>query len=78
MLTVKVGLAEFERDPTRTRTGEGRARRGERCEASQKADSDVSSAARGDQAHQCGQGNAFGEIARSYNVSRWTISRLGP
>lgn len=75
MLTVLGGLAEFERDLIRTRTGEGRARakaRGiklgrppkltphQKREAVERRDS----------------GEALTEIARTYNVSHSTISRL--
>jgi DNA invertase Pin-like site-specific DNA recombinase len=78
MLTVLGGLAEFERDLIRARTGEGRARavaRGQRmgrppkltphqrCEAIKRRDSGDESVA---------------DIGRSYNVSAATISaRLG-
>jgi DNA invertase Pin-like site-specific DNA recombinase len=76
MLTVLGGLAEFERDLIRARTGEGRERavaRGQRmgrppkltphqrCEAIKRRDS-------GDE--------SLTEIGRSYNVSAATISRL--
>src|SRR5918997_572743 len=76
MLTVLGGLAEFERELIRARTGEGRARakaRGvrlgrkpkltphQRREAIQRRESGKESLA---------------EIGRSYNVSGWTISRL--
>jgi DNA invertase Pin-like site-specific DNA recombinase len=76
MLTVLGGLAEFERDLIRTRTGEGRARaiaRGvkmgrppkltshQRREAIRRRDRD---------------GQTLADIARSYNVSPATISRL--
>jgi DNA invertase Pin-like site-specific DNA recombinase len=79
MLTVLGGLAEFERDLIRTRTGEGRERakaRGvklgrrpkltvhERQEAIKRRDVD---------------GEPIRDIARSYNVHNSTISRLtGP
>jgi DNA invertase Pin-like site-specific DNA recombinase len=77
MLTVLGGLAEFERDLIRTRTGEGRARakaRGvklgrklkltphHRREALRRRDE---------------LGEPIVDIARSYNVSHSTISRLG-
>src|ERR1700689_3376469 len=77
MLTVLGGLAEFERDLIRTRTGEGRARAGangvkmgrkpkltdhQKRKAIKRRD-------RGDE--------SLSEIGRSYNVSGWTISRLG-
>jgi DNA invertase Pin-like site-specific DNA recombinase len=76
MLTVLGGLAEFERDLIRARTGEGRARakaRGvkmgrkpkltehQKQEAIRRRDRD---------------GEPVREIARSYNVSHSTISRL--
>ena len=76
MLTVLVGLAEFERDLIRARTGEGRARavaRGQRMgrppkltphqkrEAIRRRDT-------GDE--------TLADIGRSYNVSAATISRL--
>lgn len=76
MLTVLGGLAEFERDLIRARTGEGRARakaRGQslgrphkltlhqRCEAIRRRESGTESLA---------------EIGRTYNVSAATISRL--
>jgi len=77
MLTVLGGLAEFERDLIRARTGEGRARakaRGvklgppfkltphQRCEALARREA----------------GEPLMDIARSYNVSHSTISRLRP
>jgi DNA invertase Pin-like site-specific DNA recombinase len=78
MLTVLGGLAEFERDLIRTRTGEGRERakaRGvrmgrppkltphQRREATRRRD-------RGEE--------SLADIGRSYNVSGSTISRLTP
>jgi DNA invertase Pin-like site-specific DNA recombinase len=76
MLTVLGGLAEFERDLIRARTGEGRERarargvkmgrppkltRHQRREAIRRRDRD---------------GETLADIARSYNVSPATISRL--
>jgi len=76
MLTVLGGLAEFERELIRARTGEGRARAvangvrlgrkptltpHQRREAIKRVNAEK---------------ETRGEIARSYNVSRWTISRL--
>src|SRR5271163_3164643 len=76
MLTVLGGLAEFERDLIRTRASEGRARAvangvklgrkptltpHQRREAIKRVNAEK---------------ETLGEIARSYNVSRWTISRL--
>ncbi len=75
MLTVLGGLAEFERELIRARTSEGRARAvangvklgrkpiltpHQRREAIKRVNAEKES---------------LGEIARSYNVSRWTISR---
>jgi DNA invertase Pin-like site-specific DNA recombinase len=76
MLTVLGGLAEFERELIRARTGEGRARavaNGVRLgrkptltpHQQQEAIKRVNAGK-----------ETQGEIARSYNVSRWTISRL--
>ena len=77
MLTVLGGLAEFERELIRARTGEGRERakaRGVRmgrkpkltshqiCEAIKRRD----------------KGEPVREIARTFNVSHSTISRLTP
>jgi DNA invertase Pin-like site-specific DNA recombinase len=77
MLTVLGGLAEFERDLIRARTGEGRERakaRGvkmgrkpkltphQQAEAIKRRDVD---------------GEPIRDIARSYNVHNSTISRLG-
>jgi DNA invertase Pin-like site-specific DNA recombinase len=76
MLTVLGGLAEFERDLVRTRTGEGLARakangkhlgRPFKLTAHQKQEA-VKRRDQGDE--------TLAEIARSYNVSPATISRL--
>ena len=76
MLTMLAGLAELERELIRARTGEGRARAvangvklgrkptltpHQRREAIKRVNAEKES---------------LREIARSYNVSRWTISRL--
>src|SRR6266700_4800700 len=77
MLTVLGGLAEFERELIRARTGEGRARakargvklgRRPKQTPHQKREA-LERRERGDETH--------AEIGRSYNVSGWTISRLG-
>jgi DNA invertase Pin-like site-specific DNA recombinase len=76
MLTVLGGLAEFERDLIRARTGEGRARavaRGQRMGRPPKLTPHQQKEAikrreRGDE--------SLTEIGRSYNVSAATISRL--
>jgi DNA invertase Pin-like site-specific DNA recombinase len=75
MLTVLGGLAEFERDLIRARTGEGRARavaRGQRMGRPFKltAHQQKEAIKRRD------QGETLAEIGRSYNVSPATISRL--
>ena len=76
MLTVLGGLAEFERDLIRARTGEGRARAVARGhEDGPTAEADPAPAARGDQAARP-RAKPLREIARSYNVSAATISRL--
>jgi DNA invertase Pin-like site-specific DNA recombinase len=76
MLTVLGGLAEFERDLIRTRTGEGRARakargvklgRKPKLTPHQKREV-IARRERGDE--------TLAAIGRSYNVSGWTISRL--
>ena len=75
MLTVLGGLAEFERDLIRTRTGEGRARakaRGVKLGRTPKLTHHQQQEARGRR----DKGEALTEIARSYNVSHSTISRL--
>lgn len=76
LLTVLGGLAEFERDLIRMRTGEGRARakaRGVRLGRSPKMTTHQQREAlarreRGEE--------SLAEIGRSYNVSGWTIGRL--
>jgi DNA invertase Pin-like site-specific DNA recombinase len=75
MLAVMGGLAEFERDLIRARTGEGRARakaRGVRLGRKPKL---TPQQIREALARREG-GEALTEIARSYNVSHSTISRL--
>jgi DNA invertase Pin-like site-specific DNA recombinase len=76
ILTVLGGLAEFERELIRARTGEGRARavangvkmgRKPKLTPHQKREA-IRRRARGEE--------SLAEIGRSYNVSGWTISRL--
>ena len=76
MLTVLGGLAEFERDLIRVRTGEGRARavaRGQRMGRPPKLTPHQKREAikRRDQGEE-----TLADIGRSYNVSAATISRL--
>ena len=77
MLTVLGGLAEFERELIRTRTGEGRARalaRGQRMGRPPKLTPHQRREAIGRRE----KGETLAEIGRSYNVSGATISRLRP
>ncbi len=76
MLTVLGGLAEFERDLIRARTGEGRARakangvkmgRKPKLTPHQKQEA-IKRRDRGEE--------SLADIGRSYNVSGWTIARL--
>jgi DNA invertase Pin-like site-specific DNA recombinase len=76
MLTVLGGLAEFERELIRARTGEGRERakaRGVRMGRKPKLTDHQKREAikRRDRAEE-----TLAEIGRSYNVSGWTIARL--
>jgi DNA invertase Pin-like site-specific DNA recombinase len=75
MLTVLGGLAEFERELIRMRTAEGRARartRGVRMGRKPK----LSPHQRREALERKAAGEPVTEIARSYNVSHSTISRL--
>ena len=77
MLTVLGGLAEFERELIRTRTGEGRARavaRGQRMGRPPK----LTPHQRREAIRRREKGETLAEIGRSYNVSGATISRLRP
>jgi DNA invertase Pin-like site-specific DNA recombinase len=78
MLTVLGGLAEFERELIRARTGKGRARamaQGVRMGCKPKLTDHQKRAAIKRRDH--GE-ETLAEIGRSYNVSGWTISRLSP
>ena len=75
MLTILGGLAEFERELIHARTSEGRARakaRGQRMGRRPKLTPHQQAEAKARKA----AGEAVREIARSYNVSAATISRL--
>src|SRR6266853_5188342 len=77
MLTVLAGLAEFERELIRARTAEGRARakaRGVRLGRRPK----LTPHQRREALSRRANGEPLTEIARSYNVSHTTISRLTP
>jgi len=63
MLTVLGGLAEFERELIRARTGEGRERAKARRPAWPQAEVHPSSAVRGDQAPRSWRGDACGDWA---------------
>jgi DNA invertase Pin-like site-specific DNA recombinase len=75
MLTVLGGLAEFERELIRARTGDGRARakaRGARFGRP----SALSPDQRQEVLHRLANGEVQAELARAYGVSQATISRL--
>ena len=75
MLTVLGGLAEFERELIRARTGEGRARavaRGVKMGRKPK----LTPHQRKEALRRVDAGERMRDIARSYNVSHSTISRL--
>jgi DNA invertase Pin-like site-specific DNA recombinase len=77
MLTILGGLAEFERELIKSRTGEGRARakaRGVKMGAPFK----LTHHQRLEALTRKAAGEAVREVARSYNVSAATISRLKP
>jgi DNA invertase Pin-like site-specific DNA recombinase len=77
MLTVLGGLAEFERDLIRVRTGEGRARakaRGVQLGRKPK----LTPHQRREAIARRESGEPLAEIGRTFNVSHSTISRLRP
>ena len=77
MLAVLGGLAEFERDLIRARTGEGRERakaRGVKMGRRPK----LTPHQRREAIRRREKGETLAEIGRSYNVSGATISRLRP
>jgi len=76
MLTVLAGLAEFERELIRARTGEGRElakARGVKLGRKFK----LTPFQRAEALRRKRSGEATREIARSFNVSHSTISRMG-
>src|SRR5271157_4868912 len=76
MIAVLGGLADVERDLIRTRTAEGRSRakaRGQRMGRPPKLTPEQQREARRRRA----EGATLEELAKSYNVARATISRLG-
>lgn len=77
VLTIMGGFAQFERDLIKARTGEGRARakaRGVKLGRSFK----LSHHQRQEALQRRARGEPVRDIARSYNVSHSTISRLKP
>jgi DNA invertase Pin-like site-specific DNA recombinase len=75
MLTVLGGLAEFERDLIRVRTGEGRARAVERGQKMGRPFK-LTDHQKREAIKRRNQGETLADIAHSYNVSPATISRL--
>jgi DNA invertase Pin-like site-specific DNA recombinase len=75
MLTVLAGLAEFERELIRARTGEGRTRakaRGVRFGRPSK----LTAHQRQEALRRLAQGETQADVARTYNVNATTIGRL--
>jgi DNA invertase Pin-like site-specific DNA recombinase len=75
MLTVLGGLAKFERDLIRARTGEGRARAVARRQRMGRPFK-LTDHQKREAIKRRNQGETLAEIGRSYNVSPATISRL--
>jgi DNA invertase Pin-like site-specific DNA recombinase len=75
MLTVLGGLAEFERELIKARTGEGRSRAKARGVRFGRPHS-LTSHQRSEALQRLVNGEAQADIARSYDVSQATISRL--
>src|SRR3954454_7182420 len=75
MLAVLAGLADVERDLIRTRTAEGRSRAKAQGKHMGRPPS-LTPAQQKEAAKRRAQGATLDELARSYNVSRATISRL--
>ena len=75
MLTVLAGLAEFERELIRTRTGEGRER-GKARDVIHSRKPKLTRHQRREAIARREAGELLTDIARSYNVSHSTISRL--
>ena len=76
MLTVLGGLAEFERELIRARTGEGRARAKARGQSLGRPYKLTAHQRREALARKAKGEESLTEIGRSYNVSAATISRL--
>jgi DNA invertase Pin-like site-specific DNA recombinase len=76
MLAVLGGLADVERDLIRTRTAEGRSRAKAQGKHMGRPAS-LTPAQQKEATRRRAQGATLQELAKSYNVSRATISRLG-
>jgi DNA invertase Pin-like site-specific DNA recombinase len=76
MLAVLGGLADVERDLIRTRTAEGRSRAKAQGKVMGRPPS-LTPEQKKEAIRRRAQGETLAELARSYNVSRATISRLG-
>jgi len=76
MLTILGGLAEFERELIRARTGEGRVRAKERGVKLGRKPKLTEHQRREAIARRDRGEETLAEIGRSYNVSGWTIARL--
>ena len=75
MLTVLGGLAEFERELIRARTGEGRKRAKDRGVRFGRP-SALTANQRQEALQRLANGNAQADVARTFNVSQATVSRL--
>jgi DNA invertase Pin-like site-specific DNA recombinase len=75
MLTVLGGLAEFERELIRARTGEGRKRAKDRGVKFGRPTA-LTPHQRQEAIQRLGNGEAQADVARTFNVSQATISRL--
>jgi DNA invertase Pin-like site-specific DNA recombinase len=75
MLTVLGGLAEFERELIRARTGEGRKRAKDRGVKFGRP-SALTIHQRQEALQRLARGEAQADVARTFNVSQATISRL--
>jgi len=75
MLTVLGGLAEFERELIRARTGEGR-KRAKASGVKFGRPAALTSQQRHEALQRLADGNAQADVARLLNVSQATISRL--
>ena len=75
MLTVLGGLAEFERELIRARTGDGRARAKARGVKFGRPTA-LTPHQRAEALQRLGNGEAQADVARTFNVSQATISRL--